>query len=620
MVDAARHPQIELMTYSEVKEVRGFVGNFQAVIEQKPRYVTDFCNACGDCVNVCPINVPNEFDQGLAPRTAIYQPFTQAVPSDYVIDVDNCIDCYKCVDACERRAIDFSQEPQQIELDVGSIVLATGLEVFNPAPIAEYGYGRWRNVITSLELERVLDPTGPTQGKLVRPSDFSIPRKVAFIQCAGSRDERYNAYCSGYCCMASIKTALHIRDKYPEVEVVIYYIDIRTPYKGYEEFYRRARDKGVKFIRCKPSEITPGAKPDGLVIHGEDGGRGRPMKWEADLVVLATGAVPARGAPELGNRLSVSLDENGFYREFHPKLRPIDSPTEGVFLAGAGSGPKDIPASVSQGSAAAARSSRILMKESLLIDPIVVQMSPDQPDLCLNVNKKCEICVQRCPFGAMTALPGEPAIVNAAQCMGCGTCAADCPMGGIIQNHFNDVQIMAQIHSYLRESPENKILTFMCWWCSYPGADNAGMNRLQYPSTSRGIRVMCAGRIKKGFVLEAFRQGAGMVLVSGCHRQDCHYLTGQQHAEHRLAGLNRVLQRMGISGERFRMEWISAAEGGKYADVIREMDQVLKNMGPERIKEENARAQPKLEKRLEHIPVIPLLPVERVKGVAYVDA
>jgi heterodisulfide reductase subunit A len=340
------------------------------------------------------------------------------------------------------------------------------------------------------------------------------------------------------------------------------------------------------------------------------------VKWEADLVVLATGAVPARGARELGSRLSVSLDENGFYREFHPKLRPIDSPTEGVFFAGAACGPKDIPYSVSQGSAAAARCSRILMKENLLIEPIIAQMLPEQPDLCLNVNKTCGICVQRCPFGAMTALQGKPAFVTEAKCMGCGTCIPDCPQGGISQNHFNDLQIYAQIHTYLSEFPVNKILAFMCWWCSYPGADNAGVNHLQYPPSSRGIRVMCAGRIKKEFVMEAFRKGAGMVLVSGCHPQDCHYITGQHHAARRMERLSKALKRMGISAERFRVEWISAAEGEKYAQVIREMDLALKNIDPKRIKEENTQAHAKLEKRLSHITDLSLFTSDRVKGAA----
>ncbi|MFC1858000.1 hydrogenase iron-sulfur subunit [Thermodesulfobacteriota bacterium] len=608
MVDAGRHPKIGLMSYAEVKKVEGYVGNFRVKIEPKPRYVTEFCNACGDCLDVCPVKVPNEFDQGLSPRHAIYQPFAQAIPSTYVIDSQNCIRCYKCVDVCERQAVDFSQEPREIELEVGSIVLATGFDAFEPTALSEYGYGRLTDVITSMDLERLLDPSGPVKGELIRPSDFSLPGRVAFIQCAGSRDERYNPYCSGYCCMASIKTALHLREKYPQIEVAIFYMDIRTPHKGYEEFYRRAREKGVIFIPRKPSEVASSSGTPALVLHYEDPDRGRPAEWETDLVVLATGAVPAEGAHELANRMSVTLDENGFYREYHPKLRPIDSLTEGIFFAGAASAPKDIPYSVSQGSAAAARACRILMKESLVIEPIVARVDPGR---CLNVEKKCGVCAARCPFGAITIQEGQAAFVVPAKCMGCGTCVAECPKNCITQHHFRDLQILAQIDTYLSDSPEDKILAFMCWWCSYPGADNAGVNHIQYPPSSRGIRVMCAGRIKREFVLQAFRRGAGMVMVSGCHPQDCHYITGQHHAERRLSHLFRRLEKIGISSERFRLEWISAAEGDKYARVITEMDQTLKSIGKKRIKEENERAYPELEKRLSDIPDLSLFSGER---------
>ncbi|MEJ2717313.1 MAG: hydrogenase iron-sulfur subunit [Deltaproteobacteria bacterium] len=452
-----------------------------------------------------------------------------------------------------------------------------------------------------MDLERLLDPAGPTQGELVRPSDLGRPNRIAFIQCAGSRDLNYNEYCSGYCCMASIKAAIHMKDKYPEAEIAVFYMDIRTPSKGYEEFFRRAREAGVRFIHGKPSEVAPTASGDSLVIYGEDRNLARPLEWKADLVVLATGAVPSAGTEELSSRLLVSLDENGFFREHHPKLRPIDSPTEGVFFAGAACGPKDIPHSVAQGSAAAARASRVLMNDRLMIEPIVARADPA---LCRQVTKKCGICARRCPFGAIQVEPGQAARVIAAKCMGCGTCVAECPTGAITQAHFGDLQIFSQIQSYLSERPEDKILAFMCWWCSYPGADNAGVNHLQYAASSRGIRVMCAGRIKRDFVFEAFRRGAGMVLVSGCHPQDCHYLTGQHWAERRMNSMPDRLERMGISRERFRVEWISAAEGRKYAKVMNEMHETLKELGRVHIRQENETAMAALEKKLALVPDI----------------
>jgi heterodisulfide reductase subunit A len=568
-------------------------------IERKPRYVNDTCNACRACLEVCPIKVPSEFDLGLAPRHAIYQPFAQAVPPTFVVDPDACIRCFKCVDVCELGSIDFAQRSKEVEVDVGSIILATGFDPFDPTPLSEYGYGRWADVISSMDLERLLDPAGPTRGALVCSSDFRTPSRVTFVQCAGSRDDNHNRYCSGYCCMASIKTAVHIREKYPETEVAIFYMDIRTPFKGYEEFFRRAREAGVIFIQGKPSEVASVGDGTGLIIHAEDRSLGRPVAWESDLVVLATGAVPSGGASELGSSLSVSLDENGFFREYHPKLRPVDSPTEGVFFAGASCGPKDIPYSVSQGSAASARASRVLMNDSLVIEPIVARADANK---CRNFEKKCGICVLRCPFGAITVQPGQAAVITQAKCMGCGTCVAECPTGAITQAHFHDLQIHAQIQSYLQKGPEDKIVSFMCWWCSYPGADNAGVNHIQYPACSRGIRVMCAGRIKREFVQEAFRRGAGMVLVSGCHPQDCHYLTGQHHAERRMSTMPQRLKKTGISPQRLRVEWISAAEGEKYARVITEMDRTLRGLGRSRIRAENESALPELEKRLAHVP------------------
>ncbi len=614
MVDASRHPNIELLTYSEVKRVEGFVGNFKVLVEQKPRYVLlDRCNGCGDCAPECPIEVPNEFEEGVAPRKAIYIPHSQSVPLVYTIDLDNCIKCYKCVDACGKLdAIDFGQQPRERWIDVGSVIVATGFDSFDPTQIAEYGYGRYDNVITTLELERINNTAGPTAGQIMRPSDKKMPQSVAFVQCVGSRDERYNLYCSGFCCMYTIKNALQWKQTYPDADVSIFYMDIRTPSKGYEEFYQRAREMGIRFIQGRPSLITEDPETGNLLIQAEDVGLGEVVELETEMVVLSTAAIPRADTDEMGSVLNISRSPSGFFMEYHPKLRPVDTPTDGIFLAGAAQGPKDIPASVAQGSGAASRATRILNSDTWEIEPIVAHVWEDR--CVMAEGKKCGICATKCPYNAISVEIGRAADVTPAKCHGCGGCVAECPHNAITQLHFTDAQIIAQLHALLAHEPENKVLAFMCHWCSYGGADNAGTSHFEYPASSRGIRVMCSARMDQDFVYEAFRLGAGMVLVSGCHPQDCHYISGQQVGAARFERLAKRLADMGISPERFRVEWISAAEGAKYAQVIKEMDQTLKSLDPKALKEENEKVRPELERRLRRLPEIPEV-AEALKAV-----
>jgi len=599
MVDMSRHPNIEIISYADLLSVEGFVGNFRVKVRKNPRYViAENCTGCGECRDVCPIEIPNEWDMNMGVRKAISVPFDQTVPLVYTINMDHCIECYKCVDACgARQAINLDQKPEEIELEVGTIIVATGFDIYTPDDNSLYGYGRYDNVITALELERLVLAAGPTGGKVVRASDGRTPKTVVFIQCVGSRDIEKYEYCSGFCCMYALKNSILLKEHYgKDVEVYILYMDMRTHFKGYEEFYRRARDLEINFIRGRASEIIEDPKTKNLIVRAEATELGEPIELEAELVVLSTAAIPSKGSEDMARILNVTRGTDGFFMESHPKLKPIDTAVDGIFLAGACQGPKDVPYSVAQGSGAAARAATILSKPQWEIEPIVAVVDPDK---CRNTRVKCAICEKKCPYGAAKAPEGEPARVTTAMCHGCGTCAAECPSDAITQMHFTDAQILAQVRAALEENPEEKILGFLCNWCSYAGADLAGTSRLEYPPNIRAIRVMCSGRVDRDFVLEAFQRSAGMVLVAACHLPyDCHYISGNAKMKVRMEALAGMLEKLGLSPERFRIEYISAAEGVKFAGLIKEMTEQMKTLGKERIKAENAKLRPVLDRML----------------------
>ncbi len=605
MVDVGKSKYIELLSYSEVKEVEGYIGNFKVKVERKPRYVLeDRCTGCGLCAEVCPISVPNfEFEEGLGPRKAIYVPLVQAVPAIYTIDRDACIECFKCVEACgSLQAISFFEEPKIETLEVGAIIVATGLDMWDPTPLEEYGFGVYDNVATMMEIERLHCAGGPTTGNFVRPSDGKTPKTLGLIQCVGSRDKRYNEYCSGFCCMYTIKNALLLKWLYPEMDITIFRIDVRTGGKTYEEFYERARQAGIHFVQGRPAEIREDPVTKNLIVHVHNAALDRQMAYEFEMVGLATAAIPSAGVTDLARALTVPLDTTGWFLESHPKLKPIDSSTEGIYLAGSAQGPKDIPQSVAQGSAAAGRAARVLNAGKWQIDPIVAYVDPSR---CLNANPKgkCTMCAQACPYGAVINQPGtgNPSQIIPAKCHGCGTCVAECPANAITQWHFTDGQILAQIHTLLAEKPEEKVLAFTCRWCSGLGADNAGVSHFQYPANTRNIMVMCSGRVDPDFVMEAFRLGAGAVLVSGCHLQDCHYITGRQKADVRMEKLQAQLDRLGLTPGRFRTAEVSATEGAKWARIMTEMSELVVGLGPEAIKAENEKLRPHLERQLRRI-------------------
>ena len=449
MVDTSKHENIELITYAEVKEVDGYIGNFTVKVEKKPRYVKeDDCTGCGQCQEVCPIEIPNYYDEGVGMVRAAYIPFPQAVPLCATIDKNYCIDCGLCETVCGPEAIDRNMEPEEIELHVGTIIAATGYDPYDPSEKYEYGYGRYTNVITAMEIERMINASGPTGGHVIKPSDGIEPKRVAFIHCVGSRDEQIGkAYCSRVCCMYSMKNAQLCIDHEPDTEVTCYYMDIRSFGKGFEEFYKTSQEKyGIEFLRGRPAEIIENDDLT-LTIRAEDTLLGKVTEYTYDLVVLSVGLEPPKGSNELRQTLGLSRTSDGFYMEAHPKLRPVDTLTDGVYIAGVAQGPKDIPDAVAQGSAAASRASIPMAKGEVEIEPITA-------DTDTTVCGACEVCVELCPFGAVS-IEGEGAdkhaAINVALCKGCGTCVGACPSGAMNQNHFKTEQIMAQIAAALED-------------------------------------------------------------------------------------------------------------------------------------------------------------------------
>jgi len=457
MVDAASHPNINIYTYSEIESVSGYVGNFEVTIKQRARSVNmEKCTGCGVCSEKCPSKkAKSEFNEGLRTRPAIYMPFAQAVPNVPVIDRENCIKfktgkCGLCEKVCTAGAIEFSQEDTNITNKYGAIVVATGYDIIKLDKFGEYQYGNHADVITSLEFERITNAAGPTGGKLLCPSDNRKPKKVVFVQCVGSRDKsaRGKTYCSKICCMYTAKHAMLIKDKYPDIEVFVFYIDIRTAGKNFEEFQRRAVEEyGVHYIKGMVGKVFPDGEK--LQVHGVDSISGETFIIDADMVVLAAATKAKEDANIIKRKLSISTDTNDFFTEAHPKLRPVETHSAGIYLAGACQGPKDIPETVSQASAAAAKVIGVLSKTKLVNNPCVSEVDE-------SICSGCLACTKICPYDAISSgtievkengkiITKVVAKVNEALCQGCGGCTVACRPGAIDLKGFTNRQILAEV-------------------------------------------------------------------------------------------------------------------------------------------------------------------------------
>jgi heterodisulfide reductase subunit A len=447
MVEVSKHEKINLMTFSEVQEISGYVGNFKVKILKKPTYVDpEKCTLCDECTKVCPVVASNEFDLGLTGRRAIYIPFPQAIPATYTLDIKNCpglmpIACGKCSDVCEPEAIDYDMKPEIFEEEVGAIIVATGFDLYDKENMSEYGYGKYPDVVDGLQFERLCSASGPTKGEILRPSDHKVPKEVVFIQCSGSRDpELHCAYCSKICCMYTAKHAMLYKHHVHDGQAYIFYIDIRSGGKGYEEFVQRAvEEDGVVYLRGKVSKIF---EENGKVtVWGVDTLSGKDIEINADMVVLAQAMRPSDGADKLAQLLKIATDKDGFLQEAHPKLRPVESVTAGMFLAGAAQAPKDIPEAVAQASGAAAKAIAILSQDRLFHSPQVAKVK-------FNLCTGCGMCVDVCPYEALSLKDGK-AQVNEVLCEGCGTCSATCLRAAVEVKNITPLQIYEMINASL---------------------------------------------------------------------------------------------------------------------------------------------------------------------------
>ena len=461
MVECASNPNIRILSYAEVEEVSGFVGNFEAKIRRRARGVDmEKCTGCGVCYEKCPVKVSAEFEAGMGTRKAIYVPFPQAVPNVPVIDRERCTyylkgRCRLCEKFCQPGAVHFEQQDEILTETFGAIVMATGFDLWDQSSLGEYGGGQVPDVISSLQFERLVNASGPTGGKVLRPSDRTEPKTVVFVACVGSRDPAHgHAYCSKVCCMYTAKHALLLKEKVPDAKAYIFYMDIRANGKGYEEFVQRVVERyDATYVRGRVSRIYP---LDGrMVVMGADTLLGRPVEVHADMVVLATAMEPRADAKEMARRLGVSVDQDNWFSEAHPKLRPVEVLTAGVYLAGACHYPKDIPDTVAQASGAAAKVVDLFSKPHLLSEPMIACVNDQNCVACL-------LCQEVCPFGAIEAAetidpatrkPRATARVNSGLCHGCGTCVAACRSASIRLFGFSDDQILLQLDSLAMAHP-----------------------------------------------------------------------------------------------------------------------------------------------------------------------